>query len=204
MPLRYAKTARLAGDFHVAAARHSYYTLSALIGTNPPEKGAHWRAHWRAPSMTEHRSTIGAALLSAIALAWVSAASVVATATHAHWSDPIPLGLIAAGGLCLVGALIAFAGLPSTGSPSSPVATPVRTEQPIIAASAPDGDLVLEIEAHEKWDVWQSDLYIVEAPVRITNTTAKRKQLEGLPSSKARREASYCKRLRSSPSSQHV
>jgi hypothetical protein len=61
-------------------------------------------------SAGEHRSTIGGALLSAAALAWISAAVVVATAQRAHWSDPIVLGLIAAGGLCFVAALVLFAG----------------------------------------------------------------------------------------------
>jgi hypothetical protein len=61
-------------------------------------------------SAGEHSSTIGGALLSAAALAWISAAVVVATAQRAHWSDPIVLGLIAAGGLCLVAALVVFAG----------------------------------------------------------------------------------------------
>jgi hypothetical protein len=56
------------------------------------------------------RNTIGTVLLSATALAWIAAATVVGTAEHAHWSDPIPLGLIIAGALSLIAATAVLTG----------------------------------------------------------------------------------------------
>jgi hypothetical protein len=48
----------------------------------------------------------------------------------------------------------------------------------VVAASSPDNDLLVEIE-EEVWVPWRERLYILEALVRITNTTGNRKELHG-------------------------
>lgn len=55
-----------------------------------------------------HRSHIGGALLSAAALAWITAASVLGLSSSQHVGSLIVVILFVAGGVCLAGALYAF------------------------------------------------------------------------------------------------
>jgi hypothetical protein len=69
----------------------------------------------------QHRSQIGGALLGATALAWISDALMVGTAgpQGQRFTGEISIGLLAAGGVCLFGALVAFEVVPAPSLRSS-------------------------------------------------------------------------------------
>jgi hypothetical protein len=87
--------------------------------------------------VAERRETIGGALLGAAALAFISAPVTVASAEKEHFSSPIVLVLFAAGGACLIAALVAFGvlGLVSPKLRAAARRSPVVLRSPVLRRS---------------------------------------------------------------------